>query len=116
MSRVAEKTAVEIRAEGDVGTICLMGPCALCGRNFGVQNGQTRLVAHRIGGGRLGLVCFGCASAGTDDDLAERLISEARRLRLKASRLERLVKGGVAVEPASREAATTARTIPRDGL
>lgn len=92
-----------------------MGPCALCGRGFVVQYRQPRLVARDSEVGPLGLVCFDCASAPTDE-LARRLLSEARRLRRKASRLERLVDGGVAVDPASREAATAARAAPKDGL
>ena len=115
MSELAEKTAVVVRAEGDVGTICLGGPCALCGRGFVIQNRQPRLVARDSEEGHLGLVCFECASASTDE-LARRLLSEARRLSLKTLQLERLVDGGVAVDPAAREAATAARAAQGDGL
>ena len=113
MSKVAGKTAVGVRAEGGVGAVCLMGPCALCGRTFDVQNGRPRLVARDPEGRPLGLVCVRCASVA---GLAERLLSGARRVRFEASRMERLAEGGVAVDPAARQAATAARAVPKDGL
>jgi len=115
MSSEAEKMAVRVRAEGDLGTICLVGPCALSGRTFAAQNGQPRLLARHTEGGRLGLVCFRCAS--TDGDaLNRRLLSEARRLRREASRLERLVGAGVTIDPAARETASTAIAGTKTGL
>lgn len=107
--------AIEVRAGENVGTICLRGPCVLCGRDFVVQNGQTRLAASDRAGNRLGPVCFRCGAAD-GNTLRERLLSEARRLRRKASRLERLVEGGIGVHAAAREAASAARTGPKTGL
>ena len=115
MSKVAEKTAVRVSAKGDLGTICLIGPCALCGRRFSVQNKQPRLVARSASGGRPGLACFRCASLDADS-LKGRLLSEARRLKREAYRLERLVKEGIAVDPAACEAASAALADKKTGL
>lgn len=111
----AGRPAVEVLAGGSVGTICLRGPCALCGQSFDAQNGQERLVARDRAGNRLGLVCFRCASAG-EDALRERLLSKAGRLRRNASRMERLVEGGICVHTAAREAASAAGAGPKTGL
>ena len=107
--------AIEARAGENVGTICLRGPCALCGRDFVVQNGQIRLAASDRAGNRLGPVCFRCAAAD-GNTLRERQLSEAGRLRRKASRLERLVEGGIGVHAAARETASAARAGPKTGL
>lgn len=109
------RPAVEVLAGENVGTICLRGPCALCGQSFDVHNGQTRLVARDRAGNRLGLVCFRCTSAG-EDVLRERLLSKAGRLKRNASRMERLVEGGIDVHPAAREAASAARASSKTGL
>ncbi len=111
----ARGTAVEVRAEGSVGTICLRGPCALCDRDFEVENGQARLAAHDRARNRLGLVCLRCASSSAEA-LKERLLSRARRLRLKASRLERLVEGGIGIHQTARDAASAVRAGAKESL
>lgn len=105
----AERTALEIRAEGRVGTICVRGPCVLCGRDFDVQNGESRLVARNRDGDRAGPVCFRCASAG-GDELAWRLHSRARRMRNEAAKLEAWAEGAIWIHPDAKDAATAART------
>ena len=98
----AERVAVEIRAEGRVGTICLREPCALCGRDFDVQNGESRLVARDHKGNRLGGVCPRCALTG-EHALREQLRSRAGRLRQKADELEGWAGAEIQVHPPARD-------------
>jgi hypothetical protein len=105
----AARTAVEVRAEGGVGTACLSGPCILCGRTFDIRTGQARLVARDRAGTHRGLVCPWCACAG-EDGPKERLLARARRARREATALEEMVEGGVRIHPSARDAATVAQT------
>lgn len=113
--KTTSKVAVEVRAEGRVGTICRTGPCVLCDRLFDERGGQTRLIARDRHGKRLGLVCNRCAS--TDQDaLKEQLLSKAKRLKQKAQKLERWIENGIKIHPSATRAApeaATARTTRR---
>jgi len=73
---------------GRVGTICLHGPCVLCGRPFDIQNGAEIVELYDDEGRRAGRICPVCASS-SDEDLKERLLARAGRLREKAEELER---------------------------
>lgn len=112
--RASGRAVVEVRAEGGVGTVRLWGPCALCGRNFAVENRQTRLAARDRDGGRVGPVCYRCASAG-DGGLEGGLLSRARRLKEEADKLEGWARGGVRVHPDAREAARANASAARAG-
>ncbi len=109
----AERISLEIRAEGRLGTICRIGPCALCDRTFEEQTGQARLVARDRTGKRLGLVCPRCAS--TDQDtLQEQVLSRAERLKQRAEELEQWAEERVKIHPAAPRAATA--RITRRGV
>lgn len=86
---------------GRVGTICLHGPCVLCGKPFDIQNGAEIVELHDGEGHRSGKVCPACASS-SEEALKERLLARAERLREKAEELERW--SGEMILPSSQEA------------
>ncbi|TCJ16905.1 hypothetical protein E0L93_09385 [Rubrobacter taiwanensis] len=89
---------MEIRAEGRVELVCVLSPCALCDTPFELADGDPLLVARSGRGELVGRVCSGCASSG-EEELRERLLERARRLRERADRLEDLACEEIRLPP-----------------
>lgn len=114
MREANAKPVMEIRAEGRIWSLCVRRPCALCGRDFDLQNGQARLVVRDPDGDRACPVCFRCTSAGSDE-LAERLLSRARQMKNEATKLEAWADDAIRIHPNAIDAAIAVQTCRKVG-